>query len=116
MKSDKQIKLGAVLSYAQMALNVIVGMIYTPLMIRLLGQSEYGLYNTVASTISMLSILNLGFGSGYIRYFAKYKSNKDTDSINKLNGLFLMVFLIIGSIALMCGLYLTYNLELVFDK
>lgn len=113
---DRQVKVGAMLSYAQMALNVVVGLVYTPLMIRLLGQNEYGLYNTVASTISMLSILNLGFGSGYIRYFAKYKANKDTDSINKLNGLFLMVFLIIGSIALMCGLYLTYNLELVFDK
>lgn len=113
---DRQIKVGAILSYAQMALNVVVGLVYTPLMIRLLGQNEYGLYNTVASTISMLSILNLGFGSGYIRYFAKYKSNKDTDSINKLNGLFLMVFLIIGGIALMCGLYLTHNLELVFDE
>ena len=116
MTTDKQIKIAAVLSYAQMALNIIVGLIYIPLMIRLLGQNEYGLYNTVSSTISMLQILNFGFGSGYIRYFAKYKSSDDTDSINKLNGLFLMIFLIIGGIALLCGLYLTSHLELVFDQ
>lgn len=116
MTTEKQIKIGAILSYVQMALNVIVGMIYTPLMIRLLGQNEYGLYNTVASTISMLSILSLGFGSGYIKYFAKYRVNNDTDSINKLNGLFLTIFSLIGGIALLCGLYLTNHLDLVFDK
>ena len=116
MTADKQIKLGATLSYAQMALNVIVGLLYTPLMIRLLGQSEFGLYNTVASTISMLSVLNLGFGSGYIRYFAKYKARNDTESISKLNGLFLIIFLIIGIVAFLCGLFLTYRLDLVFDQ
>ena len=116
MPADKQLKIGAVLSYAQMGLNIVIGLIYTPLMIRLLGQSEYGLYNTVASTISMLSILNLGFGSGYIRYFAKYRARNDTGSIFRLNGLFLSIFLIIGAIALLCGLFLTCHLEIVFDQ
>lgn len=116
MTTDKQIKIAAILSYVQMALNIIVGLLYMPLMIRLLGQNEYGLYNTVSSTISMLQILNLGFGSGYIRYFAKYKAEDDTDSINKLNGLFLIVFLIIGGIALLCGLYLTCHLKLIFEQ
>jgi len=115
MKAD-QIKYGSILSYCQMAINIVVGLIYTPLMIRLLGQSEYGLYNTVASTISMLSILNLGFGSSYIRYYAVYKSKKDNTSIFKLNGLFLVVFIIIGLIALICGLYLTYHLDIVFAE
>ena len=49
-----QLKAGSVLSYLQMAVGVIIGVIYTPVMIRLLGKSEYGLYNTVASTISVL--------------------------------------------------------------
>lgn len=71
MKS--QIKVGTIISYLQMAINVIIQLAYTPIMIRLLGQNEYGLYNTVASTISMLSILSLGFNSGYIRYYAIYK-------------------------------------------
>ena len=49
-----QRKLGSIISYVQMALGVIVSLIYTPYMIKILGQSEYGLYNTVASTISMI--------------------------------------------------------------
>lgn len=110
-----QLKAGALLSYAQIALNVLVGILYTPVMLRLLGKSEYGLYNTVASTISMLSILSLGFNSGYIRYYAKYKKANDRDAIFGLNGLFLLIFTIIGAIAFVCGWFLSSHLHIVFD-
>lgn len=111
-----QLKAGSVLSYVQMAVGVIIGLLYTPFMIRILGQSEYGLYNTVASTISMLSILSLGFNSSYIRYYSAYNKDNDKESIYKLNGLFLIVFVIIGIIAFICGMFLSDNLGLVFDK
>ena len=111
-----QLKAGSIISYLQMGLSIIIGMLYTPIMIRLLGDSEYGLYNTVASTISILSLLSMGFNSGYIRYYAKYKKNEEYDKINSLNGMFLLIFLIIGAIALVCGTFLTLNLELVFDE
>lgn len=88
-----QLKTGSFLSYLQMLLSVIIGLVYTPLMIRTLGQSEYGLYNTVTSTISVLTLLSLGFNSGYIRYYARYKKNNDSISIFKLNGLFFLIFL-----------------------
>jgi len=111
-----QLKVGSLLSYAQMGLSVLIGLVYTPVMLRLLGQSEYGLYNTVASTISMLSVLNLGFNSSYIRYYSKYKTQKDQQSLSRLNGLFLAIFMVIGAIALVCGLFLSFNLQLVFDQ
>ena len=111
---EKQLKIGSVLSYLQMFLGIIVGITYTPIMIRLLGQSEYGLYNTVSSTVSMLSILSLGFNSSYIKYYAKYKKENDIERIYKLNGLFLIIFIIIGVIACVCGIFLTNHLQLVF--
>ena len=115
MNNGNQLKIGSLLSYAQMILGVVISLVYTPLMLKLLGQSEYGLYNTVASTISMLSLLSLGFNSGYIRYYSKYKQNNDTQSIWKLNGLFLIIFSIIGLVALACGFFLSFNLDLVFS-
>lgn len=110
-----EMKIGALLSYIQMGLNVIIGLTYTPIMVRILGQSEYGLYSTAASSISMLSVLSLGFGSGYVRYYAKYKVKEDYESISSLNGLFILIFIIIGIISLICGIFLTYNLNIVFD-
>lgn len=113
---DKQLKMGALLSYAQMAVNVLIGLLYTPVMLRLMGRSEYGLYNTVMSTISMLSVMSFGFNSSYIRYYAEYKAINDREKINALNGVFLSVFSLIGLLALACGLYITFHLELVFDQ
>lgn len=115
-KNYNQLKIGSFLSYFQMLIGVVIGLLYTPIMLRLLGSSEYGLYNTVSSTISMLSLLSLGFNSGYIRYYTIYKQKKDYDSIWKLNGLFLCIFSIIGVIAFLCGTFLTMHLEYVFDR
>lgn len=114
MKTN-EIKVGSLLTYIQMGLGVIIGLLYTPFMTRLLGQSEYGLYNTVASTISMLSVLNFGFNSGYIRYYSKYKKKKDIKSIYRLNGMFMVIFSVIGVIALICGLFLSFNLRIIFS-
>ena len=109
-----QRKAGSIITYAQMVLTMIVSIAYTPYMIKMLGQSEYGLYNTAASTISMLSILNLGFGGGYIRYYSIYKQNNDKESICKLNGMFIKIFTVIGFVGLICGLYIANHLETVF--
>ena len=98
-----------------MGLSIIIGIIYTPIMIRLLGQSEYGVYSAVSSTVALLSILSLGFGTGYIKYYAKYKKENDWESIYKLNGLFLIIFFIIGLIALICGSIMTLNIDKIFS-
>ena len=115
MKNGNQLKIGSLLSYAQMFLGIVISLIYTPVMLDLLGSSEYGLYNTVSSAISMLSLLSLGLNSGYIRYFSKYKKENDSESIWKLNGLFLIIFMIIGAIALACGLFLSFHLDVSFQ-
>ena len=75
---DNQLKFGVVLSYISRIVAVIVGLLYTPIMIRLLGQSEFGLYNIAASVIAYLGVLNLGFGSAYMRFYSRYKDKPDT--------------------------------------
>lgn len=115
MKTN-QLKAGAVLSYISMGLGYIISIIYTPIMLRLLGQSEFGLYNLVASVVSYLGLLSFGFGSAYMRYYSRYKVNSDEDNIAKLNGMFLIVFSIIGMITVLAGSILVFNTELIFGK
>lgn len=110
-----QIKAGAILSYIQMILSIAIGLFYTPIMIRLLGQSEYGLYSTIISVTSMLTILNLGFGSAYQRYYSQYRKRGDEVNIARLNGMFLLIFSVLGVVAFCCGLFLVNHIELLFD-
>lgn len=112
-----QLKAGAVLSYISMGLGYLVSIIYTPIMLRLLGQSEYGLYNLVASVVAYLGILNFGFGSAYMRYYSRYKVQEDKEKIASLNGMFLIIFSFIGFIAIIAGTILALNTEFIFgDK
>ena len=63
--SSKEIKAGAFLGYANFAVKMIIQLVYVPILLRLLGQAEYGVYQLIASVISYLSLLNFGFGLGW---------------------------------------------------
>lgn len=115
MNVSEQRKIGSVLSYLQMLIGIIIGLVYTPVMLKFLGQNEYGLYSTVSSIISMLSVLNLGFGSSYVRYYAQYKIKEDKDGIYQLNGMFLIIFLVIGMVTFFCGIFFSKHLTLLFS-
>ena len=87
-----QRKAGVILSYAGQFVKILISTIYTPIMLRLLGQSEYGLYQLVYSVVSYLSLLSFGFSSSYMRFYSHYKAQKDEDGVARLNGMFLLIF------------------------
>lgn len=85
-------------------------------MIRLLGQNEYGLYGTVFSFIGLLDLLNLGFSSSYIKFYSGYKVKNEQGKINSFNSLFFLVFTVIAFLALVIGIFFSFNLNFVFDN
>ena len=42
MENRSQLKSGVILSYINLAIGTIIPFVYTPIMLRILGQSEYG--------------------------------------------------------------------------
>lgn len=111
-----QRKIGAILSYAVIALNMIVGIAYTPFLIRMLGQSEYGLYSIIHTVISYLTVMDMGFGNAIIIYTSRYINQGDKEKQNKLNGMFFTIYCIIGILAATIGLILYCNIGLLFDN
>lgn len=112
--SNSQIKTGAMLSYLSIGIGYLISIIYTPIMLRLLGQSEFGLYSLVVSVVAYLGVLNFGFGSAYMRYYSRYKVNSDYNNIATLNGMFLIIFTLIGVVAIIAGSILALNTSFVF--
>lgn len=109
-----QRKAGVLLSYIGEVVKIIVSLVYTPIMLRLLGQSEYGLYQLVYSVVSYLSLLSLGFGSSYLRFYSRYKAQKDEDGVAKLNGMFIIIFCSISVICILCGVVMIGNIRSIF--
>lgn len=102
-ESNRQLRLGAILSYVSMILGYVVQMAYTPIMIRLIGQSQYGMYNLTNSIVSYLSLFSLGFGPAYVRFYMRHKTRHDNNGIEKMNGMFMIVFLCLGILATITG-------------
>ena len=109
----KQISGGIVLSFFSQIITIIVGLVYTPIMIRALGQSEYGLYQLVLSVVNYLNLMNLGFNGAYIRYYVLAKSKNDDEEVANVNGLFMKVFLVIATLCLCAGVFLYFNIRIL---
>lgn len=115
MKS-KELKIGIVLSYISLLLGNIISILYTPIMLRSLGQSEYGLFNLANSVIGYLGVLNFGFGNAIIRYTAKYRANEDKEGEYNLNGMFIIVYSVVSIIVILAGAILVGNVENIFSN
>ena len=106
---------GAILSYVNIIATVLVGLFYTPIMLRLLGQSEYGLYSLIGSVVGYLSVLDMGLGNTIVRYTAKNRVDGTPEKEAELNGLFLQVYSIIGFITFIIGAILYANIDALFS-
>lgn len=111
-----QKRAGVVISYATIAVNMFIQFAYTPIMLRLLGQSEYGVYTLSNSIISYLTLFDMGFAGSYLRFFSAYKVKKDSESIKKLNGTFAILFSIMSILALLCGIVLALQFDRFFKN
>ena len=77
-------KHGAILGYLHIALQSIVGIVYLPLLLGRLGQSEYGLYQVTASIISYVTILETMFSAAVLRHYSVFLANKDEERMENL--------------------------------
>ena len=114
LRNKNQKKAGVAISYATEVVRILSNLLYTPVMLRLLGSSEYGLYQLVNSVVSYLGLLSLGFGAAYMRFYSRAKARRDEEEVARLNGMFLTIFLIITMICLMCGTVMVLNVETIF--
>lgn len=111
-----QLKMGTILSYISIIVQNLVAMIYTPVMLRLLGQEEYGLYQLGNSMIAYLSLLSFGFGSSYVRFYYQYKVKNEELEIKRLNSIFLLVFCALGVISLLAGGGMICSADVLFGS
>lgn len=111
-----QLKAGIVLSYGSLIIGNLIALIYTPIMLRLLGQSEYGMMNLSVSVTSYLGLLTMGLGSAYVRFNMKSRMSGDKEAEYNLNGMYITVYTILAIVSLIFGLIFALNCDLIFAQ
>ncbi len=116
MQIRNEKKAGVLLTYVNLAISFIIPMLYTPIMLRLLGQAEYGLYGLSNSVISYLGLLTLGLGSAIVRYLMQCRAKNAENDFNAMAGLFLLIYSVVAVLALLVGLAATRFTSILFGQ
>ena len=82
-----QRKAGVILGYVYIVAQTLVMLAYTPLLLRGIGQSEYGLYQLVGSIAAYMTIIESMLTSSALRFFCAAKANNDTEEMENTLGL-----------------------------
>lgn len=114
MKS--QLRSGVYLSYINLALSTLIPFLYTPIMLDMLGQAEYGLYSLANSVVGYLSLLSFGFGATIVRYLAKYRAEKNNQALERTYGFFLLLYSVLAVLVLLGGVLLSGSVDAIFDR
>lgn len=97
VNSYKQIKLGAMIAYVGIFVNIASGLIYTPWMIKSIGQANYGLYTLSVSLISLF-VMDFGLSAALTRFISKYNSKDDQVSVNNVLGIAYKLYVVLDLI------------------
>lgn len=106
-----EIKKGVVLNYLNMAIGSLIPLFYTPIMLRLLGQDEYGLYKLSSSVTGYLGLLSMGIGSAILRNLIKARTEGGHAEEQRVFSLFLIIYKCIAALILLVGAILVFNLD-----
>ncbi|AZG35355.1 oligosaccharide flippase family protein [Shewanella psychromarinicola] len=109
-------KFGVVLTYVNIFLNTFVMLIYTPFILKYLGQSEYGLYALAMSILTYLALLDFGFGNAIVVLTSKYIINNERKSQEVLYSTVFTSYLFISFLSVIGMVVFYYLSDTIFAK
>lgn len=115
INSSNQIKIGAILSYLSIGINIIAGLIYTPWMVDTIGKSDYGLY-TLSNSLITLFLVDFGLSSAVSRYVAKYRAEGRQDKVDNFLGVVYKLYLIIDAVIFAALVIIYFCIDSIYVK
>lgn len=111
--TNKAIAVNAVITYAQLFINAVLGLFTTRYALMALGVTDYGLFSVLGSFISFVMVIKTIMVSTTNRYISVAIGRGDKDEINKVFNvnlvLFLLCALVLLVVAIPIGLWYTNN-------
>ena len=109
-----QRKIGVILSYFYTILHIITNLIYVPLLLKLIGKTEYGLYQMVGSMMAYITIMESLLSSGILRYYCKYNNLKDEEKKENILAISQKIYRILSLIMIGLGFLFIYIFRKIY--
>ena len=98
-------RIGVILSYVYNIIHIAVNIIYVPLLLKYIGQSEYGLYQVVGSVISYFSVMESSLSAGVLKFYCEYKAKNDDEGMENTLAISKYVYNIASLIVAAVGIF-----------
>lgn len=109
-----QLKVGALLSYVNMALHILIGLVYVPLLLHYLSVDEYGLYQLIGSLVAYLSVMDFGLSGTITRYYSQRLALNDEKGQENVLAIAMTIYLGIGVLVIIAGIILYQLLDTIY--
>lgn len=109
-----QRKAGATLSYVATFLQIIIGFVYIPLLLKLVTQSEYGLYATMGSFVAYMAIMDLGLSGTLTRYLSRELESGDVKRQQNILAIGSRIYAVIAVLTVAVGIAMYFLIEPIY--
>ena len=104
------------MSYLYMVVQVIVNLIYVPLLLSTIGRNEFGLYQLVGSVMAYLLIMNSTIAAAVQRYYNKYLALHEDEKAENVLGVSRLIYHVLSGVAIVVGIALIAIANVVYAE
>ena len=115
MDSNKQIKIGAIISYGVVVFNILAGLLYTPWMVAKIGRDDFGLYVLVTTFLAYF-VVDYGMWQSINKLISQYRAEGKSDKIQKTIGIASKIYLILDIFICIVLFFVYFFIDSIFDN
>lgn len=83
--------------------EALLSLLITPFIVYTIGLADYGVWALLSAFTGYVALLDLGFGSAYVRFIAEYVAKKQHDEVSSVVSTGFFVYILFGTILIAIG-------------
>ncbi len=111
--STKQIRIGAVISYVALAVNIAATLLYMPWMVSVIGKANYAMY-TLAYSFVNIFVMDFGLSNSVSKFIAQYRAEGSVQKENEFMATVSKVYLILDAVMAAILLVLFFFIDVIY--
>ena len=108
MNSSQQRKFGSVIGYIYTLCQAVISIVYIPILLKGIGDSEYGLYQILSSIIAYFAAMETPLSASLLRYYSSYKEDGNIVKMENTLAIGKRIFIIFSIVLLVISIPIAF--------
>ena len=107
--------IGVLWNWISVAINLAIGILLSPYIVRKLGSERYGIWALVFSLLEYLWFFDLGFNTAVTKFMAHHRARQEPEEVNRVINTGLVYFCIVSSLFAVATLLVAWRGDRMFQ-